>query len=910
MYKFTLCVLLRCVADSVCVSLENPNTSYLWAILEMYAGQKGIPWPPKELSCLAFHACCHGSRRPKRTKILGAHHVFDLLQADCPGDSVHTHAPWGLEFLRLRHPQGGGLSWPSAARVAACVCKHLQNAGVAFSSSDASKLQASSLLGLQSRKHKPLIPEYKSVQWLPRSEVPAEGAKILLSLASGDGREKAERAEAQGVGVSPQPPLTFAPDPDKPPLILDPKPCPNTENSHSGDDEKALPHEDPSEVKVGFWFSMAEHVREAKKLQHPMDANNPLPDCVRRAIAKNFEESPEKMKVLRTLAVLKTKLLVKQLSQEENALRRSFDTDFEKVMGSKKILALERLLVQEGYDDLGVITILKEGVRLVGVGPKPECFDAKVKHATMTEEELRWTAKMRRRSMMEMDKRVDPKHVDPLMRATQEEVDLNFLDGPYSEQGISKLLGHDQWAIVRRFVLIQGAEMKLRPIDDATECQLNSAYTATIKLDLQGSDFTAALALEIARQANGSEHWLGKCLDLTNPPRRDLSKIYFRTPAGEDLFYLCRALMFGASGSVFDFTRVSRCLWFLINRLLWIPSGHYFDDFPCFCPSSTAAEADEALTEFLDTLGWAHAKTGAKGKAFASGFPVLGMRLDLGAFCCGEIVMANKPGRVERISELLNEVSTKNHCSRHEAQVLAGLLNYASGFYAGRSLRHSCSSLHCVASGMPFSPEATRDLCSSVRSILEASKPRILRINAPKEVIHVYTDGCWEKGFAGVGAVVMDMLSDECWVFEGEVPSPVLEAWKHQVGDQIITQIELYILLLIRVHFSARMVNRRCIFHIDNEAARLVAIKGASRSESMHIMAGMLSDLEAQWPCHFWAERVPSFSNIADPPSKPLSAQFLFCSGGGVGSVQVPRVFVGALPARSRRRSCFVGGAP
>ncbi|CAJ1406642.1 unnamed protein product [Effrenium voratum] len=46
----------------------------------------------------------------------------------------------------------------------------------------------------------------------------------------------------------------------------------------------------------------------------------------------------------------------------------------------------------------------------------------------------------------------------------------------------------------------EGTEGKLRPIDDALECQLNSAYSTTLHLQLQDTDFVTALALEISKR--------------------------------------------------------------------------------------------------------------------------------------------------------------------------------------------------------------------------------------------------------------------------------------------------------------------------------------------------------------------------------------------------------------------------
>ena len=76
---------------------------------------------------------------------------------------------------------------------------------------------------------------------------------------------------------------------------------------------------------------------------------------------------------------------------------------------------------------------------------------------------------------------------------------------------------------------------------------------------------------------------------------------------------------------------------------------------------------DGMVTEFLHLLGWRHATTGSKGKAFSEVFTVLGMQLDLSCLGRGTIVLASKPGRIERTVELLDKCKARGFMSRHEA---------------------------------------------------------------------------------------------------------------------------------------------------------------------------------------------------------------------------------------------------
>ena len=60
---------------------------------------------------------------------------------------------------------------------------------------------------------------------------------------------------------------------------------------------------------------------------------------------------------------------------------------------------------------------------------------------------------------------------------------------------------------------------------------------------------------------------------------------------------------------------------------------------------------------------------------------------------------------------------------------------------------------------------------------------------------------------------------------------------------------------------------------MDNEGAREVLIKGASRSRTMLLRASIFFELENKDHGVTWLERVVSQSNIADAPSRGLVAE-------------------------------------
>ncbi|CAE7211849.1 unnamed protein product, partial [Symbiodinium sp. KB8] len=485
--------------------------------------------------------------------------------------------------------------------------------------------------------------------------------------------------------------------------------------------------------------------------------------------------SPSELALKRRLALLKVKLLVRSLEKEEEELHASFPSWYQKVVAPKKILAWKRLLEEFKHDDLDATKFMMEGCPLVGTSDLPQPFDAKIVPATLTEQELRATAKARRQTLVQTVRPGDAEHVEHLVRSTLDEVDRGFLDGPFTESEVSERLGHADWTAVRRFVLVQGAEMKLRPIDDCAEAQLNDAYTSTIKLRMMDSDYISALALKIAH------------LEAERAAR-----------LGKTQFFIGNALVFGATSAVFSVNRVARSLWFLVTKLMHLPCGYFYNDYPIFGLEEEGELVDQCVSEFLSLLGWEHATSGSKGLAFDKVFTVLGMSLDLSQIQSQVVILANKPGRAERISQKLGEIATAGRINRHEAQVLRGLLQFASGFYAGRGLKQTCCWLGEVVKGVSFSPEQVRERCEQARCIIASSSPRFLRVSPSEPLLHLYTDGSWEGNVAGIGAVLFDAGTNRGRVFQGFVDPWLVKTWLSSVGEQLICEIELYALVAIR----------------------------------------------------------------------------------------------------------------
>ena len=845
LYELAIQIMLFCAQRNVVFSIENPANSWLWAALVLLSSKHSLAAAQayNALDKILFHACCHGSQRKKSTAWLGTKQIFSALAAECNGD--HEHAPWGVRWTgsTWAFDTSGEAAYPPllAQRVAECLVNVATSRQLPLHPVPRLHDLATAAQGRQSKKHQPLIPEFHRVTKCPKEAAVPPGAKILPPHLGGRFRE--EKADTNGT-------------------------------------ETAADH-----IKIGHYHTPKQFLSMAKQTLHPMDTTEHLEDVTKFALGCNLKYPPELVMIERKKNLLHAKLLLAQTKQQEEALHAALPVCLGKVLKDKNLLVWQNLLQKYGYDDMAVVDFMLKGVPLVGCHDTPACYPELLKPASLTQEDLESSAIWRRRAAVSRSKiPADAEHTQHLEQTAMEELELGFLEGPFeTEEQVTAYFGHPSWSVVRRFVLVQGAEQKLRPIDDCLEAQVNQGFTSTSYLKLQDIDYITSMALQVARavaegkQKHGSGRWLGKCLDLSKaykqvgilPEHRHLSVIFFTDQHGNPKYYVANALMFGATSAVYSFNRISRSLWFLFNKMLWIPCGEFYDDFPLFAPCELASDADRCASELLDLLGWKHARTGPKGRPFEQKFNVLGCSLDLSHLAKGEVILENKPGRLDRIFENLSRIKAAGSVSLHEAQVLHGLLRYACGFFAGKHLHQVCSEIMTLGSqvGRTRTPQLA-SFCDYACEMLRQSRPRTLSAFGDRRPILIFTDGCWEGRRAGLGAVVVDLATDVRRVFSGEVPEQLLTRWTHLIGEQLICQIELYAMVILRWMLKDLLMDRRSIWWVDNEAARYSAIKGISPSPVMRILVREFYRFELESPTFSWVERVPSYSNIADGPSR------------------------------------------
>ena len=370
--------------------------------------------------------------------------------------------------------------------------------------------------------------------------------------------------------------------------------------------------------------------------------------------------------------------------------------------------------------------------------------------------------------------------------------------------------------------------------------------------------------------------WKGKCLDLEKAYRQvpvsesslKFSVILVHDPHGQARYFVSQSLPFGACSSVYAFNRISASIRFLLQKRFRMVLTNFYDDFPLLEPLQSCELLDKIVSRFLKLLGWRFAE-GDKNPPFGSSFNVLGSNLDLTAFQKRRVVLQNKAGRMERIAAIIKRASATFPPAKHDMQVIAGLLQYATGQALGATLKLAAKAFSSLCSSeCSIQKKDFKELCDWVTALALSVKPRCLRFDVDKRPICIFTDASWENRQALWGMAFIDPASGSREVYGGEVPSTLVEHWMKTVGQQIICEAEMYALLLARLHLGKRFSKRRMIFWVDNEACRFSVIKSTSRSAALLVMTQEFHYLREKDQVMVWIERVPSSSNAADWPSR------------------------------------------
>ncbi len=546
-------------------------------------------------------------------------------------------------------------------------------------------------------------------------------------------------------------------------------------------------------------------------------------------------------------------------------------------------------------DDPHLFDEVCNGFRLIGDLNASGQFQPQLKPAGLSKQQLRQTSVWAQQAVVGSCKRVlEDKEVaqsvwDETMSQASE--DRRWVLGPFTAREISERVG-ECWVPARRFGVRQGG--KIRPVDDFSQFLINSTVTCHEKIDLESIDHICATARQFLgawNSDNGSQCWLsgsdfelmGRCLDLKqaykqlvrHPDDRWVSVLAVVCPTDEEVYFFeAVALPFGAVSSVLAFNRVARSLRTILSRLFKLVVTNLFDDFCQLEVDQLQTSSWKTAEMVMELLGWDISTGDDKRRPFEKSFEILGAVISLESSPVRCVRVSNKESRISQIQGMYQELekSLNASISRSFIESLKGRLLYAAGHTYGRCTQLACQLLHRVANigaKVDVTPELVHCVCMAVESLVEAKPREIFPWKHEKPVL-VFTDGAVENDYRDVsfGAVMVDASSGKSFVFGAAISEQLVSKWQSAGRRQVISQAELYPILVAKEMWCNHLASRSVLWFTDNESARMALVRSFSPVVDNFSLLQVNAKLDMELQSRHWYSRVPSKSNIADAASR------------------------------------------
>jgi hypothetical protein len=255
---------------------------------------------------------------------------------------------------------------------------------------------------------------------------------------------------------------------------------------------------------------------------------------------------------------------------------------------------------------------------------------------------------------------------------------------------------------------------------------------------------------------------------------------------------------------------------------------------------------------------------------FEKEFVSLGIMVNFNGCREKRIAVKNKPGRLEGIRKLVNQVFAEDYMGFKESLSLRGKFAYAEGQLFSRVAAPACRLLSRWAS-VGFKRKLTDEVKLAISvgcTSLFNAKPKVVLPACADRPVCIFTDGACEPEGSSIGGVIFDG-SQAPELFGAMLSKSVVDSWCTKLGQsQVIGQAELFPLLVARHTWRHKLIGRRVIYFIDNDSARMGMVKAYSPVlPSLDIICKCLSwDNENESVS--WYARVPTVCNIADDPSR------------------------------------------
>jgi hypothetical protein len=466
LYVWVVETIFRLDAAGISWVVENPTNSLMWktsGFQMLLSGALGV-----EFRWSRMQMCMHGGHRDKKTSLLyGGDINLDSLAVLC--DGKHEHMPWGLI-------RGGGQLFATASErnYPATFCERFaqlaaRSAGLVVREKVVEVDQVKVAAGKQARRdRRDVVPEFSRV-------CPVFGL---------DPADVRGWRPGQSLG-----PFRDIPEGSK---LLDVK-------------EEVVSGSSKMNGKIGFAWSKEAFVAEAKKVNHPFDDEIRVPQRVAQILFDAAANGPDWVKSSRASSLAYYSERATALECQEQLLHSRLNANVEKVVSEKRILLFQEMLSDIGYDDMEVVSLLSEGVKVVGKLDEVGIWKKDDSRGPRCSVKDVWLgAREAQAKVLTPRKPQDQALEEEVWKGTLKEVDDGVLKGPMTPAEVSFIVG-PLWVAARRFGLKQG--QKIRPIDNFSEFSVNAALGASERITMLGIDHVVAWSRARVESQVDSEHF-------------------------------------------------------------------------------------------------------------------------------------------------------------------------------------------------------------------------------------------------------------------------------------------------------------------------------------------------------------------------------------------------------------------
>ena len=646
---------------------------------------------------------------------------------------------------------------------------------------------------------------------------------------------------------------------------------------------------------IGIPRSPSDFLDEVCKLTHPIAMAMNVSELITRNMDAYNDPSGLAFRKVQCEVAAKLVRKCSELANDEAAKKSDMEDHVRSVLSNKRVVLFKQLMDEIQYPDAKLADELAQGFPLCGWLPASGVFPVRVRPPEIHEDFLwKLAPSISARTIASVSSTGCKESDESLWQATLEEVQDGFLEGPFEKGDLSS-----RAVVSPRFGLQQ--KNKLRPIDNFSASQVNGATGLQDKFVVDAVDEICALIKAwIQRSARGL-CLVGKTFDMRKAYRQidikgahlDLAWIAVWNPeAGKPALFRMRTMPFGATASVGAFLRISqaiKAIGIVSCGLVW---SSFYDDYVCICKKGTELQTARMVRLLFRSLGWRLSEEPEKDKPFDEVFQALGVEFDLRSVPEGKFHVANTASRKGELKSKLEEILQADRLEPSVAESLRSRLLFADSQLFGRHTKMALQRIGSVGLGRKAEEPIGLDLKRSILWLMDHllnGVPRTVTCDE-KETFFIFLDGACTEVAAdnewsgtSVGGVLVDRQGRLLRFFGHVVSQSLVDSWSGARQVQHIFEAEV-LPYAICLEIWADVLRDAALFvFIDNEAAKASWIAGSALSETAKRILHHGTVREAKLNVHPFFARVPTFSNLADDPSRGQFSELNAC-----GAVRTP----------------------